>query len=199
MTTAFDPETYDPFAHLDKYHEARQRVNRTNSEVGLPAALRDADTDRMTDALIGSVQGKVGPLDGDDEARNLARETIAWHRMSGETIIGEHAGLQYDPSNPITQARPYGLFSFDARVLFPLSKHFTWLQLAEKYLPRHRVCDIGVAIGCTESAGTIVLPIRSGEFICIYKSCAACRSWFDDPDREFFRRREFFIDLFDRQ
>lgn len=195
----FDSETYDPFKHFSSNHEVHQRINRTNSQIGAPAVLDWAEHDKTVEALVGSTFGRVGPLDEDEEARNLARETIAWHRMSNETIIGDHAGLQYDPSNPITQARHYGLFSFESRVLFPLSKHFTWQQLADKYLTRHSVCDIRVSIGCDQNAGTDVLPIRCGEFVCIYKTCVACREWFANPDRDYFRRREFFNDEFDRQ
>lgn len=212
MPTDFDPETYDPYAGYDKYREIRQRINNVyscandNGQPGPPAFLRDAEVDRMTDAMVSSLFGRIGPLDTDAEAQNLNRETIKCYRdgvklvPGAETTIGNHEGPQYDPSLSMqTTNRLYGLFAFETQVIFPLSRDFTWQQLAERPLRNYRRCDIAVALGCDENNAEEIVAIKSGEFVCIYKSCAACRTWFDNPDRAFFRRREFFNDLFDWQ
>ncbi|SDE22932.1 hypothetical protein SAMN04488581_3622 [Mycolicibacterium neoaurum] len=196
----------------DKYREIRQRINHCYSVAGTverpgpPAFLRDPEIDRMTDVMVDSLLGRISPLDADTEAQNLNRETLKFYRegvcrvAGAETIIGDHDGLQYDPSLSMqTTNRLYGLLAFETRFVFPLSREYGWEALADRYLRNYRRCDIAVALGCDEGNADQIVPIKSGEFICIYKSCAACRAWFDDPHREFFRRREFFTDLFDRQ
>lgn len=212
MTTAFDPETYDPFAGFDKYRGIRQRINHcysvanANEQPGPPAFLPSPDVDQMTKELVDSLFGRVSPLDADNEAQNLNRATIKCYHdgvkllPGAETIIGNHDGTQYDPSLSLqTTNRLYGLLAFETRVIFPLSREFTWKQLEDRYLRNYRRCDIAVSLGCDEANAGEIVAIKSGEFVCIYKSCTACRVWFDDPDREFFRRREFFSDDFDRQ
>lgn len=212
MTAAFDPETYEPYAGFDKFREIRQRINHcysvasVNRQPGPPAFLPSSEVDQMTDAMVNSFFGRISPLDADGEAQNLNRATIKCFRdgvrlvPGAETIIGSHDGVQYDSSLSMqTTNRLYGLLAFETRFVFPLSRDYTWKQLADRYLRNYRRCDIDVALGCDEANAGEVVAIKSGEFVCIYKSCAACLAWFDDPDREFLRRREFFTDDFDWQ
>lgn len=208
----FDPETYDPYAGFDKYREIRQRFNHcysvasVNEQPGPPAFLPSSEVDQMTVAMVDSFFGRISPLDADREAQNLNRATIKCFRdgvrlvPGAETIIGNHDGVQYDPSLSMqTTNRLYALLAFETRFVFPLSRDSTWKQLADRYLRNYRRCDIDIALGCDETNAGEILAIKSGEFVCIYKSCTACRAWFDEPDREFLRRREFFTDEFDRQ
>ncbi|CDQ43191.1 hypothetical protein [Mycolicibacterium neoaurum] len=197
---------HDPFKHLDPNHERHQRINQVNSQAGAPAVLDWPALDKMAETIANNGFGRISALDDDEEARNLARETILLHRKGvehvpgAETVIGEHAGPQHDPSLSLQTAdRLYGLLAFDTKVIFPLSENFTWRQLSEKYLSRYRVCDVDVSIGCERTNAGLVIAIKSGEFVCIYKTCESCRKWFSQPDREHFRTRTFFDDLWDRR
>lgn len=202
----------DMQADRDPYREIRQRINHcysvadSNGQPGPPAFLRDPMVDQMTDEMVNSLFSRVSPLDADTEAQNLNRATIDCYRKGvrlapgAETIVGNHEGAQYDPTLSMqTTNRLYGLFAFETRVIFPLSPGFTWQQLADNHIRNYRRCDFEVALGCDETNAGEIVAIKSGEFVCIYKSCAACLAWFDDPDREFLRRREFFTEDFDRQ
>jgi len=194
----FDAATYDPYAGWSPYREMNQRLNQVNSAVGAPAVLDPIEINQMARAIANKGFGRISELDDNEEARNLALETIHEHRSHTETVVGEHAGTQYDPSILSTMQRVYGLMAFDTRVIFPLSESFTWQQLSDKYLTRYRVCDVDVSIGCERTNAGLVIAIKSGEFVCIYKTCESCRKWFDQPDREHFRTRTFFDDPWDK-
>ncbi|MHA3020885.1 hypothetical protein ACXPWS_11535 [Mycobacterium sp. BMJ-28] len=205
MTAIFDPNTYDPFKHYEPNRESHQRINQTLSQAGAPAVLDWPEIDAMAETMADNSMVRVGLLERDPEGRALALETIRKCYRAGlnlmvgsETAMGEHAGLQYDPSKPSMMNRLYALLAVDTAVLFPLSEQFTWKHVAERYLTRYHVCDVDVSIQCEQTNAVEILPIKQGEFVCIFKACTACVGWFSDPDRERFRKRDFFDDLWDR-
>lgn len=207
MTAPYNPDNYDPFKHYEPYQEVHQRINQTLSQAGCPAVLDWPEIDAMAEAMAATTFfDRISYLDADPEGQALAMETISFYRLYvefktliGETWIGYHAGTQHDWSIPSTMNRTYALMAFDPKILFPLSRTWTWQDAATKYLTRYQVCDVDVSYGCEQDNATEVLAIKCGEFVCIYKTCTACRAWFDEPDRAHFRRRDFFCDIWDRQ
>lgn len=196
---------HDPFKHYSPYHEIHQRINQVNSAIGAPAVLDWTEIDAMSEAMADNLFGRIGPLDSHPDAQNLARDLIDSYRtavrlpqIAGETIIAEHLGPQYGPR---TMTRLYALMAIDHRGLVPLSEEFTWQDVAKKYMTNHRVCDVELWFGCDKYAATIDLPVKLGEFVCLFKCCAKCREWFDEPKelRDDYRKPTGWSDEFDRR
>lgn len=200
--TDFDPETYNPFEGWSPNREVHQRLNQIASVIGAPAIVDTAEIDQLAHAADQAMQLTLT----DEEAANLARETIGLYRAGvqqghQETIMAEHLSDEYDTGDALTFNRQYALLAMDTRGLFPLSQSLTWKDVAAKYLKRWGHCDVKVSYGCDISAGSTVFAVVSGEFVCVYQACSECFDWFslDADQREVLRRRELFVDDWDRK
>lgn len=204
----FDPETYSPFEGWSRDRETHHRINavhRANQMAGLSKQPLIVDFSEV-DILANAADQATVLTSTDEEHRNLARETIGLYRSAvqlgrQETIMAEHLSGEYDTGDALTFNCQYALLAMDTRGLFPLSQSLTWKDVAAKYLTRWRYCDVKVSYGCDISSGSTVFAVVSGEFVCVYKACSACFEWFslDADQRETFRKREFFVDDWDRK
>lgn len=156
---SFDPSVFTQFSD-DKYGQIRQRINRTNSEAGLPAVL---DWSRE-DAILNDL--KWPQQTWDKNKRRLCANTVEEHLRSRDP---EHDNF---PSGPCI------LFGFDPRIPFSLAEH-TVESLTEEYLSERYcfVCDVGVSTFCDNTA-TIVQALGFGEWVCLYRFCKHCWRWF---------------------
>jgi len=193
---------YAPFEGWSPDREVHQRLNQIASVIGAPAILDTAELDQLAHAA----DQAMALTSTDEEHQNLARETIGLYRSAvqlgrQETIMAEHLSGEYDTGDALTFNCQYALLTMDTRGLFPLSQSLTWKDVAAKYLTRWRYCDVKVSYGCDISSGSTVFAVASGEFVCVYKACSACFEWFslDADQRDTFRRREFFVDDWDRK
>jgi hypothetical protein len=201
-------EDYDPFKNHDPMREIHQRINQTNAEAGVSIVMPGdwSEIDAMAVTMADNAFGRISDLDSNVDAQALVRETISHYRLSvefptvaGETLIAYHEGTQYDSNQQRSMNRLYGLLAFDPRALVPLSSGYTWEDAARQYLSRETKCDVAVSVGCESASATEILAIKSGEFVCLYKACSACRDWFHDPHRHGFRTREFSGSDWDRR
>lgn len=204
----FNSETYEPYAYCEPNREVHQRINQVHSQAGNPAVLDWPDIDQSADEMDALTFARFSTFDEHPEARNLARANLRAHRLYvesnelvGETLIGDHGGMQWDAHDPRTQNRLYAIFAFDPRVLYPLCKQWTHEDAAKKYLTRYTTCDVDVVSNCERTYAHTILDPKSGEFVHLFKCCKPCRAWFDlTPDqREALRTRTFFDDDWDRR
>lgn len=172
----FDPETYDPFAGYDKHREIRQRVNRVNSEAGLPAVLDWSPEE--TDAKL-LAHGQFAQTRNHDMRRWAA------------AVVEEHLRWR-DPYDVTSAVRgPSALFAFDTRIPFSLAEH-KLDDLAAAYLSEiYTTCDVQAHTLCEKNNATEILTVKYGEWVCLGKCCDTCRSWFDDPDERRWENTEF--------
>lgn len=180
---SFDPNTYDPFAGYDPLREIRQRINRVNSEAGLPAVLDWSPEDVEAKLLA---HGRFVQTRNHD-MRRLAAATVEEH-------------LRWRDPHDVTSAvrGPSALFAFDTRIPFSLADNAVENLVARYLSDRYTVCDVAVDIRCERANADHVLIIGYGEWVCLYKCCDRCKAWFDDPDRKLTERLDWpYHDLFD--
>lgn len=201
-------DDYDPFKDYEPLREIHHRINQTLAKSGGPVVMPPdwAEIDATATVMANNLFARFSKLDNNPDAQELARETITSYRLSvdlptvaGETLTAYHEGPQYDPANQFSMNRLYAILAVDSRALIPLSVTYTWQDVASQYLTRETHCDVAVSYGCEPTNATEVMVIKSGEFVCLYKACTACRDWFHDPHRRAFRTREFYHDSWDRR
>ncbi|WP_155764238.1 hypothetical protein [Mycobacterium colombiense] len=205
---SFDPLTYDPFAGYDDNREIHHRINQTRARLGQSVVMPDnwAHIDRMAQDIAQADSVQISKLDRDPDAQQLAKETIDNYRYrvgfslnsvgmrghEGSTEIDEHSGLQYDSKFPQTMNRLYAILAGAPEALIPLSGFYTWEDVARERLSRYNRCDVRLHNGCNVEHAEQRFAIKSGEFVCIYASCAACREWFelDNFERRMTQKRQ---------
>lgn len=123
------------------------------------------------------------------EAERFSEEVdvTAWNQHPPR-FTGHGTTFIYDGSavTPRNFNMLYVLLACDPRFLLPLDsdreprprQNFKWI--ANKYL-RYLPCDARVSVFCEQERSEIALPIKTGEFVTLWKSCRMCRAWFDLP------------------
>ncbi|BBX90940.1 hypothetical protein H5U98_06800 [Mycolicibacterium boenickei] len=176
--------------------DTQHRINQTLAKAGVAVVMPD-DWDYVTKLADGLGQNdfvQLTWLDQDSDATALAAEKIMNHLATvgigfpeygiqpnphGHTEIAEHRGPQYDPADPMTQNRLYGLLAGLPGQLIPLSSEYTWKDVVNERLPHYHKCDIGISRDCMADNAVIRFPVKLGEIVVIFASCQQCRKWFD--------------------
>lgn len=156
-----------------------QAINQAYAELGIAVGMPDEwpVIEQMSETVASSSLIQTRHHD----ARRLAGATVDMFRQyvreSGETLYGDD-----DHESNGT----YVLFGFDPKVLFAINERRTVESLAREHLSsRYTDCDVGASIRCQTSQADRIISVYYGEFVCLYKCCAICLDWFDDPDRHY--------------
>lgn len=162
-------------------NSVHQRLNQMNSEVGWPALIDTEHHDQHAEKLANVALARLGPLDDHHDAQGIAMKTVHRYRDSlkaeRDGVLGDRANIVGDPD-----AGLYILLAYEPTHLIALDDPANWEATAKRYLPRfYRSCDIEVTRGCTPTDAPIILPIKTGEFVCVFQCCQRCREWFDEP------------------
>lgn len=176
--------------------DTQHRINQTLAKAGVAVVMPD-DWDyinRLAEQIGANDLVQIGTLDNDPDAQALAAEKIMDHlaaigiafpehgiqsKPHGHTEIAEHRGPQYDPTDPMTQNRLYGLLAGLPGQLIPLSSEYTWKDVVNERLTHYHMCNVGLSRDCMADNAVTRFAVRSGEFVCIFASCQQCRKWFD--------------------
>lgn len=155
-----------------------QRLNQVNSEVGWPALIDTEQHDKLAERMANLALVHFGPLDGHPDAQGLGMKLIQRHRDSLDArpdgFLADHANIAGDAGTGL-----YVLLAYDPTHAIAISDPAEWEAVASKYLPQSdRFCDVEITVGCTPSNGPLTLPVKVGEFICVFRCCERCLAWF---------------------
>lgn len=188
--------------------DTQHRINQTLAKAGVAVVMPDG-WDYVTKLADGMGQNdfvQISWMDSDSDAIALAHETImSYHaavgiafpelgiqsKADGHTEIAEHRGPQYDPTDPMTQNRLYGILAGLPDQLIPLSSEYTWKDVVTERLKHYHKCNVRLSRDCMEDNAVARFAVKTGEFVCIYASCQQCQKWFeqDSFDRRINQRR----------
>lgn len=176
--------------------DTQHRINQTLAKAGVTVVMPDGwdYINKLSAGMNANDFTRISWMDDDSDAQALAHETIMSYHIAvgiafpehgiqskphGHTEIAEHRGTQYDPTDPMTQNRLYGILAGLPGQLIPLSNEYTWKDVVNERLKHYHHCNVGLSRDCTKDNAVTRFAVRSGEFVCIYASCQQCRKWFD--------------------
>lgn len=184
-----------------------QEINQMYAKEGVQVVMPEhwQAIENSAQAQSDQLFSRLSMLDRDSDARELAKETINNYRASigipfkdrgvfarpGETEIAEHGGPRYDPSDPASMDRLYGVIAGLPEQLIPLSAEYTWQDVVNQRLRHYYQCNVTISNDYQPNSALARFAVKSGEFVPIYASCIPCRIWFelDNFDRRRSQRR----------
>jgi hypothetical protein len=161
-----------PANFLDDCH---QRIRQAGSAAGWEHLTNDSDKmaqhDKLAETIAHAGFVRLSYLDRHEAAQEIAMKTIQRYRDSLHkcSIAPE-----------ITDVSLLVLFGYDPSIPVPIDELAQLDLIAYKHLSdNYTTCDISVTFGCDPNNAAKIMPVKVGEFVCIYKVCDQCRAWFD--------------------
>lgn len=174
--------------------QIRQRINQVNSQVGWAAVLPDsfANQDAVAERIVRNDRTRISGQIDDCTLRAIAKSIVGRSRGDRSGQLPTYVDRDGQLCDPCENPRFNGLCAipaFDPAYSILLEETYTWQDVAAKYLAARNYCDVrasgyrcaSICDRVRENAWFADLAVKVGHDIVLFKCCASCRSWLDEP------------------
>lgn len=163
----------------DYDRETMQRINRANSAAGGIAMMPEewAATVRAGNRLNRGIFTDL-PYDDDPVAQRIAGRMVnefikVWDLLGRRTVWRQWCP-EHDDARPETMANLYVLTLDGVAIMVAIQNIAQLPEVAEEALGTVSLCQAQVTRLCAEDCATETLPVKRGEYICLFKACLPC-------------------------